>query len=577
MSQNVSFNLVDEPWICVRDLGGATREVSLLELFEQASSIKCLANDLPTQDFAILRVLLAVLQRAISPTLDDDDVPAEVWGRLWRAHELPIDQIHEYLDEWHHRFDLFDEEQPFMQVVGLRWKDNEKKENNLYRIIGDSWSREDKRLFLQRAGSGLARLTFAEAARWLVHLQAFALGIPGQPVLGEKAESIKGGKVYPGGPGPDGLLGCMYLEGDSLADTLLLNFLPTASRSDEDCLFLEDDKPCWEVNPLLVSDGHEESFPRGRAELFTWQSRWVRLIPCERNVIDAIVSAGRKMEKSNQRLRQIESMTAWKERVGASRTSGIEFLPRKHERDQAMWRGIISIFGGTAEQESRIVPPEVISWVKRMSGRSSGSLLRWSDYVNVHAVGFEYVDAKCGAVTVVFDDKVELSAYLLSDKGEDLVNLAKELVTSTSKAVFALGCFAANLRIASGGSAEREYQKAKPDEKPKETAKEKASARAFFEIDSPFRQWLAALNETSNAEVERRRWRRTARVIIKAHADVLLREAGPEAIVGAPAQNEKGETADWMTASKAEAKLNAALKKYLPLEEDEPNDKEVQA
>ena len=80
MSQNVSFNLVDEPWICVRDLDGATREVSLLELFEQASSIKCLANDLPTQDFAILRVLLAVLQRAISPTLDDDDVPAEVWG-----------------------------------------------------------------------------------------------------------------------------------------------------------------------------------------------------------------------------------------------------------------------------------------------------------------------------------------------------------------------------------------------------------------------------------------------------------------------------------------------------------------
>ena len=74
-------------------------------------------------------------------------------------------------------------------------------------------------------------------------------------------------------------------------------------------------------------------------------------------------------------------------------------------------------------------------------------------------------------------------------------------MTSTSKAVFALGCFAANLRIASGGSAEREYQKAKPDEKPKDTAKEKAIARAFFEIDSPFRQWLAALNETSNAEV----------------------------------------------------------------------------
>lgn len=563
MSQNVSFNLVDEPWICVRDLDGATREVSLLELFEQASSIKCLANDLPTQDFAILRVLLAVLQRAISPTLDDDDVPAEVWGRLWRARELPIDQIHEYLDEWHHRFDLFDEEQPFMQVAGLRWKDNEKKENNLYRIIGDSWSREDKRLFLQRAGSGLARLTFAEAAGWLVHLQAFALGIPGQPVLGEKAESIKGGKVYPGGPGPDGLLGCLYLEGDSLAETVLLNFLPTDFRADSDCLFSEDDKPCWEVDPLLVSGGHEESFPRGRAELFTWQSRWVRLIPCELNVVDAIVSAGRKMEKSNQKLCQIESMTAWKERAGVSKTSGIEILPRKHESDKAIWRGIVSIFGGAAEQEPRTTPPEVISWVKKMSGRSSGALLRWSDYVHVRAVGFEYVDAKCGAVTVAFDDKVELSTYLLSDKGEDLVNLAKELVSSTSKAVYSLGAFAANLCVASGGSGENELR----------SAREKAKARVFFEVDSPFRQWLAGLNESSNAEVERKRWHCTARAIIEANAGALLREAGPEAIVGAPMKT--GKINGWMTASRAKAMLNDSLKKFLPLEEGEPGDKEV--
>lgn len=135
MSKNVSFNLVDEPWICVRDLDGATREVSLLELFEQAPSIKCLTNDLSTQDFAILRVLLAVLQRAISPTLDDDDVPAEVWGRLWRARELPIDQIREYLDEWHYRFDLFDEERPFMQVDGLHTAKNEFSE--IKKIIAD--------------------------------------------------------------------------------------------------------------------------------------------------------------------------------------------------------------------------------------------------------------------------------------------------------------------------------------------------------------------------------------------------------------------------------------------------------
>lgn len=31
----------------------------------------------------------------------------------------------------------------------------------------------------------------------------------------------------------------------------------------------------------------------------------------------------------------------------------------------------------------------------------------------------------------------------------------------------------------------------------------------------------------------------------------------------------------WMTASRAKAMLNTALKKYLPLEGDEPRDKEV--
>lgn len=69
MDEMVSFNLIDEPWIRVRDDAGAVREVSLLELFSQAPRFRCLANDLPTQDFAILRVLLAILQRAISPCL----------------------------------------------------------------------------------------------------------------------------------------------------------------------------------------------------------------------------------------------------------------------------------------------------------------------------------------------------------------------------------------------------------------------------------------------------------------------------------------------------------------------------
>ena len=100
-----SFNLVDNPWIRVRDESGEVRELSLLGLFDQASHLRCLANDLPTQDLAILRMLLAILQRAISPDLDEEDDPSEVWGRLWNATKLPVDDIKAYLEQWYRNFD----------------------------------------------------------------------------------------------------------------------------------------------------------------------------------------------------------------------------------------------------------------------------------------------------------------------------------------------------------------------------------------------------------------------------------------------------------------------------------------
>ena len=150
MSQNASFNLVDEPWVRIRDGEGESREVSLIELFEQAPHIKCLANDLPTQDFAILRVLLAILQRSIAPMLDEDDDPAEVWGGLWNAPELPVAEVREYLNEWHDSFDLFGVEMPFMQVADLRTAKNEV--STIKKIVADIPDGDE--LFSLRTGKG---------------------------------------------------------------------------------------------------------------------------------------------------------------------------------------------------------------------------------------------------------------------------------------------------------------------------------------------------------------------------------------------------------------------------------------
>ena len=56
------YNLLDEKWITVlRKDSGETENVSLLTLFEHAGEYRALAGEMEVQNFAILRVLLAIL------------------------------------------------------------------------------------------------------------------------------------------------------------------------------------------------------------------------------------------------------------------------------------------------------------------------------------------------------------------------------------------------------------------------------------------------------------------------------------------------------------------------------------
>ena len=61
------FNLLDEKWIKVVDKkSNQVVEVSLKEVFENAHELKMLAGEMKTQDFAMLRLLLAVLHTVFS-------------------------------------------------------------------------------------------------------------------------------------------------------------------------------------------------------------------------------------------------------------------------------------------------------------------------------------------------------------------------------------------------------------------------------------------------------------------------------------------------------------------------------
>lgn len=95
------FNLVDEPWIPVADVG----RVSLRQIFTQPEYRSLGGN--PVQKIALMKLLLAIAQAAATP---EDD-------REWKAlgAEGLAQRCLEYLEQWHDRFYLYGEK-PFLQM-----------------------------------------------------------------------------------------------------------------------------------------------------------------------------------------------------------------------------------------------------------------------------------------------------------------------------------------------------------------------------------------------------------------------------------------------------------------------------
>ena len=120
--QEIEFNLLTEPWVRVRLPDNAVQEVSLTDALVHAQEYMDLAGEMPTQDAAMLRLLLAVLFTVFSRVnevgepLEDEEAALERWGALWELKHFPEQPIRDYLEQWKDRFWLFHPERPFWQV-----------------------------------------------------------------------------------------------------------------------------------------------------------------------------------------------------------------------------------------------------------------------------------------------------------------------------------------------------------------------------------------------------------------------------------------------------------------------------
>jgi CRISPR system Cascade subunit CasA len=208
----LSFDLTSRPWLPVQLKTGEEQLLSLREAFSRADEVRRLAGDLPTQDFALTRLLLAILHDALDGPQDTD-----AWAELWEEPD-PFADVADYLAEHRGRFDLLHPHTPFFQTAGLHTASGEV--SSLNRIVADVPNGDP---FFTTRLPAAERLSFAEAARWVVHAQAYDTSGIKTGVVGDPR--VKGGKAYPQGVAWAGNLGGVLAEGTTLRETLLLNLI----------------------------------------------------------------------------------------------------------------------------------------------------------------------------------------------------------------------------------------------------------------------------------------------------------------------------------------------------------------
>ena len=528
MTSPPSFNLIDEPWIRVRNLTGGVEELSIRQTFVSAHQLRGLAGELPTQDVAILRLLLAVILGATRPKRErTDDQNVDLWSDWWKLDSFSNGEIDRYLDAVHARFNLTGPS-PFLQVADLTTATG--KRSGLPKLIADY--PDGHAFFTTRGGHAVESIDLAEAARWLVHCQAFDPSGIKTGALGD--DRVKGGKGYPFGyPAWAGNLGLVVAEGDTLFHTLLLNTPWTMSRP--------QDLPVWD-RPAL-GPGVEEPIhvPQGPADLFTWPSRRLRLFIEHGRVVDIQISTGDKLTPQNRFVQ--EPMSAWRHSKNQSKgAAGPVFMPTLHDPSRRIWQGLGSLLIDKTTRDDERLPAPALEWLDKL--RNEGELAP-TQMIDLHVVGFEY-GTQNSVVTGATDDRLTASVAAMTEPV--LASAAIRAADRARSGVVALARLAGNLDQAAGGSG---------------AVGDHTFEHGYSILDGAFRYWIRGLLHPDEVAQLETAWDDTAVGLLRQAADALLADAGPAALVGRSVTQVNGQNVQ-LDAGLAQIRFNAAIAKAFP-------------
>ena len=507
------FNLLREPWIRVTRGDGRQDCLSISQVFAQAHLLRGLSGELEAQDIAILRLLLAMLYAIFVPKdeqghhnhlgdADGDEEAFTRWNALYKAGRFPEKVMEGSLLEMEDAFWLVHPERPFLQVpLEQSFISEDGKtpiyptEKSLGSLIGEvAESAHKVRLF---AGRRDEALPLPEAARWLVFLNSFDAAPGGTSKSGD-GKTIKGFGV-----GWLGKLGLIWVRGETLFDTLMLNLVLASGQVRWDSC-----QPSWgspqPFDPHALED-IEPAPPEDLCALYSYPFRRVRLHLNQAG--DAVTGyqlwSGHALEPANFLL---EPMTLW-----AKSKEENSYKPKLHQASRQMWRDFAAIFHAQSDSGP---PPGVIQWVNRLKREG----LYRDKLLNLGVCGIDYTNNT--TIAHIFSDSLRVNAALLLEKSEACCAQIVSAIHDTNDLVYHLIILMRKLSLARGDDVNS-------------ARLEDAIDRAFFALDEPFRRWLAGIDpQTDDMAEALSAWARQARGIVRAMGQEMVSLSGRKAFVG---------------------------------------------
>ena len=248
-----ALNLLDTPWLPVRMLDGQVTELSLLELFADASRIEGLAETSPPNLVAMYRLLLAITHRALTRSLGswtDSD------RARWYREGLPTDALIAYLNHWRDRFWLFHPEHPFMQVAALANAEETRKLKPWTQIALDSANGNAPVVFDHAVDTKPNEVRATDGLRNMLGFLQFTPG--GLVQVFRSADKA----------GPLANTAAVIPVGSRLTETLALGLHPAGSKA--------DDLPPWERDATTSAElCADPTLAHGTCDRYTRLSRAV--------------------------------------------------------------------------------------------------------------------------------------------------------------------------------------------------------------------------------------------------------------------------------------------------------------